>query len=178
MNIEERRECIVKVFARYLYGHLLPLSFHASTGGWTDWANLVRRLSDSLQHPRNRQNYDFKREIENLQEEMVDFATTTHTSRFYPVVPHFKEKLYHQVKALYDELSWTMSNKLIAFLLEDKVELITSGLSEKNKSDKNLEDALMINEESEYLFKTYEIVHGKVCKYYLNKEGNNDWLHF
>ena len=164
MNIEERRECIVKVFARYLYGHLLPLSFHASNGGWTDWANLVRRFSDSLQHPRNRQKYEFKSEIEKVQEEMVEFATKSHSSRVYPVVPHFKERLYHQLKALYVELSWTMSNKLITFLLEDKVEPITSRLTDPAESEGSLEDILMINEESEYLFKTYEILHGKVCK--------------
>ena len=102
--------------------------------------------------------------LEKVQEEMVEFATKSHSSRVYPVVPHFKERLYHQLKGLYVELSWTMSNKLIIFLLEDKVEPITSMLTDPAESEGSLEDILMVNEESEYLFKTYEILHGKVCK--------------
>ena len=162
MNIEDRRECIVKVFARYLYGHLLPLSFSASNGGWTDWANLVRRLSDSLQHPRNMKKYDYKSEMEKVQNEMVDFATESHSSRTYPVVPFFKERLYHKVKELFDELSWTMTNKLTKFLLEDKVDDVTRILSNGNENAKDIEDVQLVNVDSEYLFKTYEIVHGKV----------------
>ena len=162
MNIEDRRECIVKVFSRYLYGHLLPLSFSASNGGWTDWANLVRRLSDSLQHPRNMKKYDYKSEMEKVQEEMVDFAMENHSSRTYPVVPYFKERLYHKVKELFDELSWTMTNKLTKFLLEDKVEDVTRILSNGNEYTKDIEDIQLVNVDSEYLFKTYEIVHGKV----------------
>ena len=162
MNIDDRRECIVKVFSRYLYGHLLPLSFSASNGGWTDWANLVRRFSDSLQHPRNIKKYDFKSEIEKIQEEMVDFATTSHSSRSYPVVPYFKERLYHRLRNLFEEVSWPMSNKLITYLLEDKVDAVTRALSNKNESSEDYEDVQMINVESEYLFKTYEILHGKV----------------
>ena len=162
MNIEERRECIVKVFARYLYGHLLPLSFSASNGGWTDWANLVRRFTDSLQHPRNLKKYDFRNEVEKTQEEMVDYATISHSSRCYPVVPYFKERLYHRLKDLFEEVSWTMSNKFVTFLLEDKVEVVTKMLPNKNESTDDYEDIQMVNVESEYLFKTYEILHGKV----------------
>lgn len=162
MNLEDRSDVIVKVFARYLYGHLMPLSFDC--GGWNDWANLVRRFAESLQHPKNRLKYDIQHEIERLQDEMVDFSKTVHTSRFFPVVPHFKEKLYYRFKDLCDELSWTMSTKLLKFLIPDHIEqnnLITSDI--KEQITVSSEDAQLKNVESKYLFKTYELLSGKTC---------------
>ena len=163
MNLEDRRDSIVKVFARYLYAHLyVPLSFDASRGGWDDWANLVRRFAESLQHPKNRQKYDMQHEIERLQDEMVDFSKTVHISRFFPVVPRYKEKLYYRIKDLCDELSWTMSTKLFKFLYTDHVEqknVITSNIKEQITMS---EDAQLKNVESEYLFKTYEILSGNI----------------
>ena len=162
MNIEDRRECIVKIFSKYLYGHLIPLSFHASNQGWSEWANLIRRFSESLQHPKNRQKYNMQNEIERLQNEIVYFATTSHKSRFFPVMPYFKEKLYHGIKELFDELWWTMSDKLIKFLLEDAVDRITKIPPILNDANEGSTDIKMTNKESEYLFKTYEILNGKV----------------
>ena len=162
MNIEDRRDCIVKFFSKYLYGHLLPLSFHASNQGWSEWANLIRRFVDSLEHPKNKKHYNMQHEIERLQNEMVEFATTLHKSRFFPVMPYFKEKLYHGIRELFDELWWTMSDKLLKFLLEGNVDRITKMPSIINDATEGSKDIQMINKESEYLFKTYEILNGKV----------------
>ena len=162
MNIEDRRNCIVKVFSRYLYGHLLPLSFHASNGGWSEWANLIRRFSDSLEHPKNKKHHNMKDEIERLQNDMVEYATTLHKSRCFPVMPYFKERLFHLIKELFDEIWWVISPKLIKFLLEDNVDRITTTISTIKDENKSLKPAEMINKESEYLFKTYEILDGKV----------------
>ena len=160
MNIEDRRECIVKVFSRYLYGHLLPSSFHSSNGGWIEWANLIRRFADSLEHPKHKQHYDARNEIERLQCEMVDFATKLHTSRLFPVVPYFKEKLYHQIKSLFEEIYWTMSQKLIMFLLQNNFEKITATKCSTNETPESSQDLNITTTESEYLFKTYEILQG------------------
>ena len=163
MNFEDRRNSIVKVFANYLYGHLVPLSFDASGGGWTDWANLVRHFAESLQHPKNKLKYDTKQEIERLQDEMADFSETVHTSRFFPVVPYFKEKLYYSMKDLYEELNWNMSTKLIKFLLKDQLQHEHSLDSCDIKKQITIsKEAHLKNVESEYLFKTYEILSGNL----------------
>ena len=157
MNIEDRRDCIVKVFARYLYGHLKPSSFHVSNGGWSDWANLVRRFAESLEHPKNKRNYDEHHEIERLQNEMVQYASTVHQSRFFPIEPYLKEKLYHKIKELFDDLNWTISAKFQYFMLYDKDEKKIG----KTNTEPLFDVGQMLNEESEYLFKTYEILEGK-----------------
>ena len=77
MNIEDKRDCRVKVFARYLYGHIIPSTFNTSNGGWCDWANLVRRFADFLEHPKNIKSYDMQNEIERRQEELVEFSKNT-----------------------------------------------------------------------------------------------------
>ena len=163
MNLMDRRDSIIKAFAGYYYGHLVPLSFCGSGGGWSDWANLVRRFSESLQHPKNRLKYNMQQEIESLQNGMVEFSKNIHTSRFFPVVPHFREKFFYKFKNLCVELSWTISTKLASFLLGDCVEKNDSMVPLINEQDAPLEQEVRIkNVHSEYLFKTYEILSGKI----------------
>ena len=165
MNIEDKRDCIVKVFARYLYGHIIPSTFNTSNGGWCDWANLVRRFADFLEHPKNIKSYDMQNEIERLQEELVDFSKNTHKSRCFPVVPCLKEKLYYRIKELFEEINWTISSKFLNFLLEDNVEEISRRASTARINSDTSDIVELVNSESEYLFKTYEILQGMLLRY-------------
>ena len=165
MNIDDKRDCIVKVFARYLYGHIIPSTFNTSNGGWCDWANLVRRFADFLEHPKNIKSYDMLNEIERLQEELVDFSKNTHKSRCFPVVPCLKEKLYYRIKELFKELNWTISSKFLHFLLEDNVEEISRRASIARINSDTSDNIELVNSETEFLFKTYEILQGMLLKY-------------
>ena len=165
MNIEDKRDCIVKVFARYLYGHIIPSTFNTSNGGWCDWANLVRRFADFLEHPKNIKYYDMPNEIERLQEELVDFSKNTHKSRYFPVVPCLKEKLYYRIKELFEELNWTISSKFLHFLLEDNVEEISRRNSIARINSDTSDNIELVNSETEFLFKTYEILQGMLLRY-------------
>ena len=165
MNIDDKRDCIVKVFARYLYGHIIPSTFNTSNGGWCDWANLVRRFADFLEHPKNIKSYDMLNEIERLQEELVDFSKNTHKSRYFPVVPCLKEKLYYRIKELFEELNWTISSKFLHFLLEDNVEEIGRKASIARINSDTSDNIELVNSETEFLFKTYEILQGMLLRY-------------
>ena len=165
MNIDDKRDCIVKVFARYLYGHIIPSTFNTSNGGWCDWANLVRRFADFLEHPKNIKYYDIPNEIERLQEELVDFSKNTHKSRYFPVVPCLKEKLYYRIKELFEELNWTISSKFLHFLLEDNVEEIGRKASIARINSDTSDNIELVNSETEFLFKTYEILQGMLLRY-------------
>ena len=173
MNIEDKRDCIVKVFARYLYGHIIPSTFNTSNGGWCDWANLVRRFADFLEHPKNIKYYDMPNEIERLQEELVDFSKNTHKSRYFPVVPCLKEKLYYRIKELFEELNWTISSKFLHFLLEDNVEEISRRASIARINSDTSDNIELVNSETEFLFKTYEILQGMLLRY-RNKISTNN----
>ena len=165
MNIEDKRDCIVKVFARYLYGHIIPSTFNTSNGGWCDWANLVRRFADFLEHPKNIKSYDMQNEIKRLQDELVDFSINTHKSRCFPVVPCLKEKLYYRIKELFEELNWTISSKFLHFLLEDNVEEIGRKASIARINSDTSDNIELVNSETEFLFKTYEILQGMLLRY-------------
>ena len=94
-------------------------------------------------------------EIESLQDGIVDFCKNIHTARFFPVVPHFRVKLFFRLKELCVELSWTISATLCNFLLGEHVEDSTSLMMLRN-------DDAFDYVQTEYLFKTYEILRGNV----------------
>ena len=93
-------------------------------------------------------------EIESLQDGIVEYCKNNHTARFFPVVPHFRVKLFHRFKELCVELSWTISATLCNFLLGGNVE-------DNNLMTTPIDDAFDYVQ-TEYLFKTYEVLCGKV----------------
>ena len=161
MNLSDRKEAIIRCFARYYYGHLEPISFDGLQGGWSDWASLIRRFAESIVNPRKEVEFDVRYEIEKLQNDIVHYATTIHQSRFFPVVPCFKEKLFSKLKELFAEVGWVISSKLCDFLLTANVNAVLDKEAEVETHTQHKEKNDIGDGQSEYVFKTYEILSGK-----------------
>ena len=70
-----------------------------------------------------------------------------------------------RIKDLFEELNWTISSKFLHFLLEDNVEEINRRTSMARINSETSDIIELVNSESEYLFKTYEILQGMLLIY-------------
>ena len=141
IEIGDRLELIKEQFGRNYFSHVDP-SFSKLEGGWRDLSDMVKRLDESLDHPRHRLSFEEKAElVEGLQESILEFIADSHPSSKFPIDSKFRQSAAKFWEDLIQELRWVVHQGLVETLRQGDT-------GEK---------------ESTFVFKTFELVEGKGC---------------